>query len=258
MLAIVSPAKSLDFDTPAPDIKTQSPALLSESKKLVKAAQALSQEDIKSLMNVSDKIAALNHTRFANFTTPFTDENAKPALFAFTGDVYSGIDANTLNKEDIAYADEHLRILSGLYGVLRPTDLMQAYRLEMGRQFSPNEGESLYDFWNTKITNTLNEALDKAGGTLINLASQEYFKAVKPELINGEIIRVNFKENRGGQYKIISFSAKKARGLMARYMIDHRLDNPEALKSFDTEGYAFNAELSSDNEWIFTRDQPDS
>lgn len=257
MLAVLSPAKSLDFETPPPHIGTESPALLAQSEQLVETARQLNSSDIQKLMGVSEKIAQLNVARFADFRTPFTPENAKPALFAFTGDVYTGLDAPSMSAADIEFAQSHLRILSGLYGLLRPMDLMQAYRLEMGLKFAHGDADNLYQFWGEKITEQLNQALAAtADNTLLNLASNEYFKAVKPKALNGDIVNVDFKENRDGKWKIISFSAKKARGIMARYLIDHRVEQAEQVKAFDQEGYAFNDALSKLNHWVFTREQP--
>ena len=199
-------------------------------------------------------IAELNVERFAVWHTPFTPGNARQAVLAFKGEVYNGLQAWTLDEAGLAFAQEHLRILSGLYGLLRPLDLMQPYRLEMGRPIDTARGKNLYEFWGCTITDSLNEQLAALGSsTLINLASNEYFKAVKPKLVKGEIITPEFKENKNGEYKMLGVYAKKARGLMSRFVIDNRITEPQELKRFDVEGYAFNSQLSTDTHWVFTR-----
>ena len=207
-------------------------------------------------MSISDKLAGLNAARFEAWQTPFTPENAKQAVLAFKGDVYTGLDAKTLSAEDFVFAQSHLRILSGLYGLLRPLDLMQAYRLEMGTRFANTRGKDLYAFWGNQITKKLNQEMQQqTDNVLVNLASNEYFKAVKPAAFDGEVFTPVFKDLKNGQYKIISFYAKKARGLMVRYIIDNKITRVEDLKGFDYEGYAFNADMSQGNEWVFTRDE---
>lgn len=254
MLIIISPAKTLDYDTPAPTAKHTQPDLLESSQVLIDIMQKKDSFDIAELMKISMKLADLNNVRFREWNRPFTTDNAKQAMFAFKGDVYTGLDADTLDETDIAFAQNHLRILSGLYGLLRPLDLMQAYRLEMGTKLANSQGNNLYVFWGSLISEKLNQALkDQGDNILLNLASNEYFKAVKTDELNAEIITPVFKEKRGDKYKIISFSAKKARGLMCRYIIDHQIINPEAIKGFDLEDYAYNPELSVGNEWIFSR-----
>ena len=253
MLILLSPSKSLNFDTPQHK-KKSTPRLLEQSKALIEVLKDKSVNDIKKLMSVSDKIAELNYARYQGFNTPFTLKNSKQALFAFTGDVYTGLEANTFNQADIDYANDRLRILSGLYGILRPLDLMQPYRLEMGTKMKNEVGHDLYSFWGNQITDHLNKDLKKAKTNIIvNLASNEYYKAVKPNQLKGDVYVANFKENRNGTYKFISFSAKKARGYMAQYIIKNKLTNPEDMKSFDMENYAFNPSLSSEKEFIFTR-----
>lgn len=254
MLIVISPAKTLDFDTPAKTRQYSQPDFLDDAGKLVDTARLLSAMDIAELMKVSMKIAELNFERFQHWHTPFTPENAKQALLAFKGDVYTGLDAESLDDESLAFAQDHLRILSGLYGLLRPLDLMQPYRLEMGTRLENPRGKDLYAFWGERITQGLNRALAAQGDdVLVNLASNEYFKAVKPAALHGRIITPVFKEWRGDRYKIISFSAKKARGLMSRYIIENRLSDPEELKGFDRDGYGFNAEQSEGDTWVFTR-----
>jgi len=202
-------------------------------------------------MKLSDKLAALNMARFQTWLKPFNLDNAKQALLAFKGDVYTGLDADTLDEVGLEFAQQHLRILSGLYGVLRPLDLMQAYRLEMGTKFANKKGKDLYQFWGSQLRDSLEAELKE--GVLINLASNEYFKAVEAKKLKARIITPIFKDLKNGQYKIISFYAKKARGLMSRYIIDHRLIKPESIKDFDSEGYRFSPEMSQADEWVFLR-----
>ena len=254
MLMIISPAKTLDYESASPTGNFTMPELLDESQQLIDLMQQRDSFEIAELMKISMKLADLNARRFRQWQTPFTLENAKQALFAFKGDVYTGLDAATLTPAAIDFTQNHLRILSGLYGLLRPLDLMQPYRLEMGTRLNSERGKNLYDFWGSVITEELNNALKAQGDNiLINLASSEYFKAVKPALLNAEIITPQFKELRGDTYKIISFSAKKARGLMSRYIIDNRITEPESIKAFDIDDYSYNSELSEGNEWVFSR-----
>jgi hypothetical protein len=200
-------------------------------------------------------LGELNYERFLNWHRPFDSDNAKQALLAFTGDVYTGLAADTFKADDFKFAQQHLRILSGLYGLLRPLDLMQPYRLEMGTKFANRSGKNLYDFWGEKITEAVNAQLDKLGSqVLVNLASNEYFKAIKPKVLGAEIITPVFKDLKGGKYKIVSFYAKKARGMMAAYAIKNRITDVQALKQFDTAGYAYNPAMSTAREWVFTRD----
>ena len=257
MLIVISPAKKLDFDNAAPVTDHTQPEMLDDARELVDRARELSAAELGKLMKISDKLAELNHERFREWHTPFTEQNAKQALFAFKGDVYAGMQAETLSESEAAFAQDHLRILSGLYGVLRPLDLMQPYRLEMGTKLSNPRGKDLYAFWGQRITDKLNEALRTQGDdVLINLASNEYFKSVNTEKLDGRIITPNFKEWRDGKLKIVSFSAKKARGLMTRYIIENRIGDPEKIKAFDLEGYSFDPEQSDGANWIFTRPQP--
>ena len=254
MLLVVSPAKNLDFESPLPTDKFSQPELLEHSQKLMNYCQKLTPADISTLMGISDKLAGLNSARFGEWSMPFTVENARQAVLAFNGDVYTGLDAKTFTEADFDFAQQHMRILSGLYGLLKPLDLMQAYRLEMGTRLANDRGTNLYQFWGSIITNSLNEALAQQGdGVLINLASNEYFKSVKKKELNGEIITPAFKDWKNGQFKMISFFAKKARGLMARYIIENRLTDKEQLKSFDVAGYQYSEELSQGNDWVYTR-----
>ena len=254
MLVVVSPAKNLDFETAIPVSEHTQPALLSDAEQLVETCRTLSPADLSSLMSISDKLATLNANRFTEFSTPFTKDNARQALYAFNGDVYTGLDAYTLNESEVNYAQKHLRILSGLYGVLRPLDLMQAYRLEMGTKLANSNGKDLYQFWGDSITENLNNAMIEQGdNVLVNLASNEYFKSVKKKSLDGMIITPVFKDYKNGQYKIISFFAKKARGLMARYIIENRVQDANTLKAFDSAGYAYSEEQSSSTEMVFLR-----
>lgn len=256
MLVVLSPAKTLDFVTPAPASAFSQPELLAQSQLLIKRCQTLSMQEIASLMKVSDKIAGLNAARFADWHLPFSLVNAKQALFAFQGDVYTGLQAQTLSAATLEYAQAHLRILSGLYGILRPLDLMQAYRLEMGTRLDNARGANLYQFWGSLITQTLNQALQAQGDNiLINLASNEYVKSVKEEALQGVIITPVFKDQKKGQYKIVSFYAKKARGSMARYIMQQQLTKVEQLKAFAVDGYYFVESESTDNQLVFYRDE---
>lgn len=254
MLMLISPAKKLDVDTPSPVKKSTQATLLDDAQTLIDQLKGLAPQDVSALMGISDSLGALNYQRYQDWQLPFTSENAKQALFSFKGDVYVGLDAESLTKDEVAFAQQHLRILSGLYGVLRPLDLMQAYRLEMGTRFENAQGKDLYTFWGSKITDELNKQLKKnKSETLVNLASNEYFKSVKKADLAAEIITPIFKDCKNGQYKIISFYAKKARGLMAAYAIKHQITDAEQLKQFDTDGYSYSEELSKGNDWVFTR-----
>lgn len=254
MLLVVSPAKNLDFDSPLTTDKFTQPSMLEHSKLLINECIKLTPAQLSSLMGISDKLAGLNAARFGEWSTPFTPDNARPAVLAFNGDVYTGLDAQTFNIKDFEFAQQHMRILSGLYGLLKPLDLMQAYRLEMGSKLANDRGDNLYQFWGDIITQELNQALTEQGDeVLINLASNEYFKSVKKKSLKATIITPAFKDWKNGQYKMISFFAKKARGLMARYIIENQLTDVEQLKGFDLAGYQFNSEFSQGNDWVFTR-----
>jgi cytoplasmic iron level regulating protein YaaA (DUF328/UPF0246 family) len=208
------------------------------------------------LMHVSGNIADLNQQRFKKWKTPFNPENARQAIFAFKGDVYIGLDAYSMTTQNVDFAQDHLRILSGLYGLLRPLDLMQAYRLEMGTRIDTDMGNNLYQFWDGRITKSLNQELKQSDSkTLINLASNEYFKSIKAKLLKADVITPVFKDYNKGSYQVIGFFAKKARGLMARYLIDNEIDNPADLKDFSAEDYAFNKTMSNSHAWVFTRRQ---
>ncbi len=257
MLIVISPAKSLDFTTlAATDIYSQ-PRYLDDSKVLIKQAREFEPHQIASLMKISDKLASLNYQRFADWQPPFHADNAKQAVLAFTGDVYTGLDANSFSADDFDRAQRDLRILSGLYGLLRPLDLIQAYRLEMGSKLENKRGKNLYEFWTNIITDAVAADLQaqesQGAGTLINLASNEYFKAVNTKKLTAQIITPVFKDYKNGQYKIISFFAKKARGLMSRYIIQNKIDRAEDIKTFDLADYSFNTDFSNSKEWVFTR-----
>jgi cytoplasmic iron level regulating protein YaaA (DUF328/UPF0246 family) len=254
MLIFLSPAKSLDYKTP-PHVATHTqPAYLKHSETLIKQLRKLSPADIAQLMDLSDPLAVLNFNRYAEWQLPFTPDNAKQAALAFDGDVYDGLSARTLSADDLDFAQGQVRILSGLYGILKPLDLMQPYRLEMGTRFANKAGKDLYAFWGERLLAAINaELAEMPRPVAINLASEEYFKAAVGRKIKGELIQPVFEDWKGGRYKIISFYAKKARGLMTRYAVLNRLREPEALQAFDAEGYAFAAEASDDKTWVFRR-----
>ncbi len=256
MLIVVSPAKTLDYETPAPTGQYTSPEFTDHSAALIDICRQLSPAELGSLMKISDKLAGLNAARFAQWSPTFSTESAKQAVFAFKGDVYTGLDAATFTGADLNYAQQHLRILSGLYGLLKPLDMMQPYRLEMGTKLANTRGKNLYEFWDGVITDKLNQTLSEQGDDiLINLASNEYFKAVQKKALQGQIITPVFKDCKAGKYKIISFYAKKARGLMARYIIDNQLTDVESLKGFNTDGYAYCEAESTATELIFKREE---
>ncbi len=254
MLIVLSPAKTLDYDTPpATDIHSQ-PDFIQHSAELIDTLRELSPAQIASLMQVSDALAALNVGRYASWSPKFTPKNSKQAILAFNGDVYEGLDAPSLKLRQLEYAQSHIRILSGLYGVLRPLDLMQPYRLEMGTRLANSRGKDLYAFWGELVTQRLNEVLaDQKSKALVNLASEEYFKVVKPKLLNAPVISPVFEDWKNGKYKVISFYAKRARGLMARYAAINGIKKAEELKDFDSEGYAFDKKASTEHSWLFRR-----
>tara|TARA_R110000850_G_scaffold8950_21_gene32987 strand:- start:1748 stop:2530 length:783 start_codon:yes stop_codon:yes gene_type:complete len=255
MLAVISPAKTLDYENACPSHRSTQPGFLDESESLITLLRKKSRPQLREMMGISEKLADLNHERYREWSRPFNDDNARAALLAFKGDVYTGFNLDSYRKADFAFAQKHLRILSGLYGVLRPLDLMQAYRLEMGTTLKTPQGKSLYDFWGSKLTQSINRALNSSGSdVLVNLASKEYFSALQPSAIEGEVITPNFKDLKNGNYKIISFYAKKARGLMCDFMIRNEISDPMVLKKFKCEGYRFNRSLSEGNQWVFTRD----
>lgn len=252
MLCLISPAKTLDFETPRKIPKVSQPEFLKEAEKLVKDARKLSVGDIQELMGVSEKIAILNHQRFKDWSTPFTEKNSRAAVMAFKGDVYEGLEAWTLDTKSLQWMQKRLMILSGLYGLLKPLDLMQAYRLEMGLPFSNHGGKNLYQHWGHQLTEKV-EATEKK--LIVNLASNEYFKAVKAKELSARVVTPQFRDWKNGQYKMISFFAKKARGLMVRYIVDERVEKAEDLLGFNIDGYSYNEEMSKENEPVFTRIQ---
>jgi|TARA_B110000438_G_scaffold7899_1_gene7731 hypothetical protein len=256
MLTIVSPAKSLDYSSPVKTKKHTEPTFLNEAEQLIGKLRTLKPADLSSLMNISDTLAQENFYRYENWERPFNLKNARQAIYAFKGDVYLGLKAEEFGAADLNFAQKHLRILSGLYGLLRPLDLMQAYRLEMGRQFGVNGSKNLYEFWGSKITKALDNELDSQAykrKVLINLASNEYFSSVKPQTLDAEIITPQFKDWARGEFRVLSFFAKKARGEMAAFIIKERINSPSKLKEFNIDGYRFSKEESSDTKLVFKR-----
>lgn len=257
MLMVISPAKTLDYDTPPVTSNFTLPEHLDHAQELIDQLRELTPAQIAELMKLSDKLAGLNAARFGSWHPDFTPANAKQALLAFKGDVYTGLNAEDFSEQDFAFAQQHLRMLSGLYGILRPLDLMQPYRLEMGTRLANARGKDLYAFWGERISGWLNEALAAQGDdVLLNLASNEYFGAVRRKALNARVIDTEFRDLKNGQHKIISFYAKKARGLMARYVIKERLRDPAGLKDFNYQGYRYSAEQSGPDSLVFLRDEP--
>ncbi len=257
MIVLLSPAKSLDETPSSRGLPYSQPQMLEESEKLIVSARRLSRKKISALMNVSPKIAQLNWERYQAFSTPFTTENAKQAALIFAGDTYRGFEAGTLLEEDLAYAQEHVVILSGLYGVLRPLDLMQPYRLEMGTALSTRRGRTLYKFWGDRITRQLDSMLEgHASPLLLNCASNEYFSAVQTKKLSAPVVNCHFREDRGGTLKVISFSAKRARGMMARHVTRNRVEDLDGVRAFAEAGYSFRPDLSDDSNITFVRPRP--
>lgn len=252
MKIIISPAKSLDFESKVTTDAYTQPRFLEQSEKLNKKLKTLSRKKLSELMKISDDLASLNYERNQDWQPPFSLENAKQAVFAFTGEVYRGIDANSISEDKIPVLQDKLRILSGLYGLLKPLDLIQPYRLEMGTRLKVGRRENLYKFWDTTLAESLNEELAE-GELLINLASAEYFKALPKKTLKVPMVTPVFKDFKNGQYKTIMTFAKKARGLMVRYIIDNNVETLEELKSFDVDGYGFSEEMSTETELVFTR-----
>lgn len=252
MKIVISPSKSLDFESQFPEISYSKNIFLNESKLINQILKQKSPAELSSLMDISDNLANLNWNRNKAFKTPFTANNARPAAYTFDGDVYLGLDVKTISEDKMAVLQNKLRILSGLYGLLKPLDLIQAYRLEMGTKLPVGDSKNLYDFWKLKITTALNKELKK-NEVFINLASTEYFSAVDTKLLKVAVYTPEFKEYKNGKLKIISFFAKKARGLMVRYIIDHNIETITDLKGFNYDGYCFDAALSTDKKLIFTR-----
>lgn len=254
MITLLSPAKTLDFESQIRLDNTSDHIFPKETMQLVRILKKLKKVELQSLMNLSDNLAALNVMRFKTFKKEYTEDVSKAAIEAFKGDVYLGLDAPTLLESDIAFAQKHIRILSGLYGVLKPLDKIQAYRLEMGTRLENKSGSNLYHFWGDKLSKALNKELkNQESETILNLASNEYFKAIDKKSIKANITNANFKEYRDGQLKFISFNAKKARGLMARYIIKNRIDSISDLKGFDVEGYYYSEEHSDVSNLLFVK-----
>ena len=250
MLILISPAKSLDYST-ATFKEFTLPDFPSDIKSLVSVMKKKSAREISELMHVSESLAVLNEERYKTFQKDFTPENSKQAILAFNGDVYSKIDVDNYKDADFEFAQNHLRILSGLYGLLKPLDLIQPYRLEMGTRLETKKGKNLYDYWNKRISKAINETA--AGRPIVNLASREYFKAVDLKTLKTPVVNIHFKEFKNDRYQIIGFFAKQARGLMTNYAITNQLTNPDDLKSFNLEGYEYSAPMSSSSDWTFIR-----
>ncbi|WP_127959978.1 peroxide stress protein YaaA [Serratia microhaemolytica] len=254
MLIIISPAKTLDYQSPLATQRFTQPELLAQSEQLIRYCRQLTPAQIASLMSISDKLAGLNAARFADWQPVFNLHNARQAVLAFKGDVYTGLQAEDFSEDDFDFAQQHLRILSGLYGVLRPLDLMMPYRLEMGIKLVTPHGSDLYQFWQQTITEKLNHALQQQGDEfIINLASDEYFKSVHAQKLDGVVIKPIFLDQKQGKFKVISFYAKKARGLMSRFIIKNRLTTREQLTGFNLAGYCFDADASTQSELVFKR-----
>ncbi len=254
MLILLSPAKTLDYASPMPAVEATQPHFVSESASLIATLKKKNTLQIAELMNLSESLAKLNLDRYKAWSPVFNETNARPAVLAFNGDVYEGLDAKSLTVKDLKWAQQHLAILSGLYGVLRPLDLMQPYRLEMGTALQHGKTKNLYQYWGSQIAQHLNAQMETdQNPVILNLASQEYFKAVDRRALKARVIECVFQDHKNGQYKVISFFAKRARGLMARFAIEHQIKQPEALKQFNTEAYAFEASESSDDTWVFRR-----
>jgi cytoplasmic iron level regulating protein YaaA (DUF328/UPF0246 family) len=257
MLITLSPSKGQNFEEASLSKKYSKPVDLKDSELLIKELRKIKSKKLQEMMVISENIATLNVERFKTFKTPFTTKNAKQAIFAFKGDVYGGFDLESFNDDDYAYAQDHLRILSGLYGCLRPLDLIQPYRLEMKTKLKNDRGDNLYQFWGEHITDSINKELKKQKEpVLVNLASNEYFKSVKPKLLEGRLLNINFKETKAGKTRIVAIFAKRARGMMADYIIRNRIERAEDLKQFKLAGYQFDEALSDDKQRTFKRPQP--
>ncbi|QEI07464.1 peroxide stress protein YaaA [Pigmentiphaga aceris] len=257
MLLLLSPAKKLDYDTPAHIAKHTQPLFVDQAAALIKVLKKKTPADIAELMDLSEALSELNATRYADWKPEFSADTAKPAVLAFNGDVYEGLDAPSLTSAQLDWAQDHMVILSGLYGALRPLDLMRPYRLEMGTRLATDQGKTLYAFWNRTIADYLNQRLSDAGGgrVILNLASEEYFKSVDRKVLDARVVQCVFEDWKTDKYKVISFHAKRARGLMARYVVTHKARGTAALKNFDAEGYAFDADVSEEDRLVFRRRQ---
>ncbi|MBX2803145.1 MAG: peroxide stress protein YaaA [Myxococcales bacterium] len=257
MLMVLSPAKSLVEGPAVPELEASQPQMLDQTRMLLRTTRRLSPAKLKGLMSISDKLAQLNHGRFQAFEEPLTADNSRQAVRMFNGDVYLGLDASTLSPEDLAFGQDKVAILSGFYGLLRPLDLIQPYRLEMGTKLKTRRGTDLYAFWGDRITKRLKRWLrEHDDRTVVNLASQEYFRSVQPTALPGPVITPRFLDVKDGKARVLSFFAKRARGHMVRWALQHRVSSPEALKDFDGGGYTFREELSEETTWTFTRPQP--
>lgn len=257
MLVVISPAKTLDFDTPDASVKTSRPRMLNASQELVEELRAYSGKDLQKLMGISEKLGELNAERYLQWHVPFNKNNAKSALFAFKGDVYLGLDAQQFDLPDLEFAQQHLRILSGLYGLLRPLDLIQPYRLEMGTSLATSLGSNLYQFWGERLTKAVTKDLKALQGeTLVNLASNEYFSVLKNVSVSANVVTPIFKDYKNGKYKVISFFAKKARGILTAHIIKNRITNIDDIKKARLDGYRFSAQESDDKQWVFLRKAP--
>lgn len=254
MIILLSPAKTQDFESSSNTKKFSFPVFSKEAMMLAEAIKQLSITDLAMLMNISPKIAELNYKRFRNYSPDFNEKNAKQALLAYKGDVYKAIDADNYSEDDFDFAQKHLRIFSGFYGLLKPLDLIQPYRLEMDLNLKTDNAENVYEFWDNKITSQINAELKEFGYKyVVNLASNEYFNSLNPDMIDGKLIKITFWELKDDGYKVIGILSKRARGMMADYIIKNRIENPPNLKNFDLSGYQYNQEFSQDNEFIFTR-----
>ncbi|MBW4046838.1 MAG: peroxide stress protein YaaA [Proteobacteria bacterium] len=257
MLIVLSPAKTLDFTSAIPELTVTQPRFIHQATELIEILREKRPAELASLMHISDKLSTLNAERYAQWSPRFTPDNSRPAILAFNGDVYEGLDAAHLKRKDLQWAQDHIALLSGLYGVLRPLDLMQPYRLEMGTRLSNPQGKDLYAYWGSRIAQTLREQLQgHTHAVLVNLASDEYFGAVRMEALGLPVVQPVFQDGNAGVYKTISFYAKRARGLMARYAITHRIADPDRLKAFDLEGYSYSAEASTSSRWVYRRAKP--
>lgn len=254
MITLLSPAKTLDYDSPDLDVQMTTPTFALEANRLIRILKKKKVEEIKSLMHISDNLATLNLDRYKRFSKEYTAENSKSAIMAFKGDVYTGLEAETLSSEALDFTNANVRILSGLYGLLLPFDRMQPYRLEMGTRLENKKGTNLYHYWGDTISKALNKELKSQDSEIIvNLASNEYFKAVDKKKLNAKIINIDFREDKDGEYKFVSFFAKKARGTMTRYIVENKITNPQDLRGFDYDGYRFEEELSAEDKLLFVR-----
>lgn len=255
MISVISPAKTLDFESPVNTNAYTQPDFVDESGKIMVKLKKTSKKKIAALMDISKNLVELNYDRYQDWKPEFDVESSKQALLAFKGDVYLGLDADTLSNSDLDFAQEHLRILSGLHGILKPLDLIRPYRLEMGTDLKVGRRNNLYEFWKDKLYKNLNEVIEESGSAeLLNLASNEYFNAIDTKKVKAKIVKADFKDNKNGEYKVLSFFAKKARGFMSRFIIDNKINSLEEIKSFDKEGYYYSEKDSTDEKFVFLRD----